>query len=162
MWSSWVTEKGTTQVMYIAKLKDGPKRVKKIFSMKLERVVKMVWWRGTKWNHIKKSVWSEVFFPSQNIDFPFYLKRLLELSFFFMLHLLRTWGFWWYLRRKSLLQKLLFKWIKYTSGGHLFQNGFMHANMAKPWLWRWGSCRYIGGGHIFWSGGMHANISGWG
>jgi hypothetical protein len=37
----------------------------------------------------------EVFFISQNIDFPFYLKRLLELSFylFFMLHLLRTWGF---------------------------------------------------------------------
>jgi hypothetical protein len=27
MWSSWVKEKGTTQVIYIAKLKDGPKRV---------------------------------------------------------------------------------------------------------------------------------------
>jgi hypothetical protein len=33
MWSSWVKENGTTQVMYIVKLKDGPKRVKKIFSM---------------------------------------------------------------------------------------------------------------------------------
>jgi hypothetical protein len=42
MWSSWVRRKGTTQVMYIAKLKDGPKRVKKIFSMILERVFKMV------------------------------------------------------------------------------------------------------------------------
>jgi hypothetical protein len=30
MWSSWVKEKGTTQVIYIAKLKDGPKRVKKL------------------------------------------------------------------------------------------------------------------------------------
>jgi hypothetical protein len=29
MWSSWVKEKGTTQVMYIAKLKDGLERVKK-------------------------------------------------------------------------------------------------------------------------------------
>jgi hypothetical protein len=29
MWSSWVKEKGTTQVIYIAKLKDGPKMVKK-------------------------------------------------------------------------------------------------------------------------------------
>jgi hypothetical protein len=29
MWSSWVKEKGTIQVVYIAKLKDGPKRVKK-------------------------------------------------------------------------------------------------------------------------------------
>jgi hypothetical protein len=42
MWSSWVRRKGTTQVMYIAKLMDGPKRVKKIFSMILERVFKMV------------------------------------------------------------------------------------------------------------------------
>jgi hypothetical protein len=31
MWSSWVKRKGTTQVMYIAKLKDGPKREKKKF-----------------------------------------------------------------------------------------------------------------------------------
>jgi hypothetical protein len=37
IWSSWVRRKGSTQVMYIAKLKDGPKRVKKIFSMILER-----------------------------------------------------------------------------------------------------------------------------
>jgi hypothetical protein len=33
--------KGTTQVMYIAMLNDGPKRVKKIFSMILERVFEM-------------------------------------------------------------------------------------------------------------------------
>jgi hypothetical protein len=31
MWSSWVKEKGTTQVMYIVKLKDFPKRVKNNF-----------------------------------------------------------------------------------------------------------------------------------
>jgi hypothetical protein len=37
MWSSWVKEKGTSQVMYIAKLKDGPKRVNKIFSMISEK-----------------------------------------------------------------------------------------------------------------------------
>jgi hypothetical protein len=42
MWSSWEMEKGTTQVMYIVKLKDGPKRVKKTFSMILERVFEMV------------------------------------------------------------------------------------------------------------------------
>jgi hypothetical protein len=41
MWSSWVKENGTTQVMYIAKLKDGPKRVKKFFSM--------IWKRFLKW-----------------------------------------------------------------------------------------------------------------
>jgi hypothetical protein len=42
MWSSWVKEKGTTQVMYIPKLKDGPKGVRKTFSMTLERVFEMV------------------------------------------------------------------------------------------------------------------------
>jgi hypothetical protein len=42
MWRSWVKEKGITHVMYIAKLKDCPKRVKKNFSMILERVFKMV------------------------------------------------------------------------------------------------------------------------
>jgi hypothetical protein len=39
--------------MYIAKLKDGAKRVKKLFSMILERVFEMVWWRGRKWDHIE-------------------------------------------------------------------------------------------------------------
>jgi hypothetical protein len=42
MWSSWVKEKGATQVMYIAKLKDGSKRVKKTFSIILEMVFEMV------------------------------------------------------------------------------------------------------------------------
>jgi hypothetical protein len=42
MWSSWIKRKGTTQFMYIVKLKDGPKRVKKKFSMILEEVFKMV------------------------------------------------------------------------------------------------------------------------
>jgi hypothetical protein len=44
MWSSWVKRKGTTQVMYIAKLKNGPKSAKKTFSMILERVLK--WYDG--------------------------------------------------------------------------------------------------------------------
>jgi hypothetical protein len=48
IWSSWVRRKGITQVMYIAKIKDGPKRVKRIFSMILERVFEMVRLRGRK------------------------------------------------------------------------------------------------------------------
>jgi hypothetical protein len=36
------------------------------------------------------------------------------------------------LRKKSLLQKILFKWPSYTGGGRIFQNGVMYANMAKP------------------------------
>jgi hypothetical protein len=42
MWNSWVRRKGTTQMIYVAKLKDGKTRVKKIFSMILERVLQMV------------------------------------------------------------------------------------------------------------------------
>jgi hypothetical protein len=42
MLSSWVKEKGTTHVMYIAKVTNGPKRVKKTFSMILERILEMV------------------------------------------------------------------------------------------------------------------------
>jgi hypothetical protein len=41
MWSSWVKEKVTTQVIYIAKLKEGPKRLKN-FLNDLEKVFKMV------------------------------------------------------------------------------------------------------------------------
>jgi hypothetical protein len=57
MWSSRVKRKGTTQVMYIAKLKDDSERVKKTFSMILTRVFKIVWWRERKWNYIKKDFW---------------------------------------------------------------------------------------------------------
>jgi hypothetical protein len=83
MWISWVKEKGTTQIMYIAKLKDGPKRVKKAFSMILERVFEMVWWRGRKWNHIKKDFWSWSVFLLPDYWLPLYLRRLVELFFLF-------------------------------------------------------------------------------
>jgi hypothetical protein len=56
MWSSWVRRNGTTQVMYVATLKGGPKRVKKIFSIILERVFEIVRWRGRKWDHIEKNI----------------------------------------------------------------------------------------------------------
>jgi hypothetical protein len=42
MWSSCVKRKGTTKVMYIGKLKDGPKRVKKTFKIILEGVSEVV------------------------------------------------------------------------------------------------------------------------
>jgi hypothetical protein len=97
MWSSWVKRKGTIQVMYIAKLKDGPKRAKKTLSMILERAFEMVCWVGRNEITSKRISEVEVFFTSQNIDFPFYLRILLELfflfpfsSFFSMLCLLRT------------------------------------------------------------------------
>jgi hypothetical protein len=161
--------------MCIAKLKDGPKRVKKTFSMIWKRFLKDMM-EGRKWNHIKKNFFEEeVFFSFQNINFPFYLKRLLELSFFqyffflffsFFLSSI-SWGLGGFddIRgEKILFQQLLFKWNGVgwlsvdISGGRIFWNGVMHANMAKPWSWRWGSCGYISGGCIFWSGHMHADI----
>jgi hypothetical protein len=52
------------------------------------------WYDGGGENGItsKRVFEVEVFFSSQNIDFPFYLKRL-GAFFFFMLRLWRTWGF---------------------------------------------------------------------
>jgi hypothetical protein len=49
----------------LPKLKDGPKRGKKTFSVILERVSKLVWWRGRKWNYIKKDFWSCIFLLSK-------------------------------------------------------------------------------------------------
>jgi hypothetical protein len=164
MWSSWVKEKGTTHVMYITKLKDSPKKVNKTFSMILERVFEMVWWKGEKIeSHQKGFLKLKCFSPQKILTSPLFEETLLaflSLPIFFLLNLLSTWGFWWYLRRKLFLQKLLLKWLQYTGGGRIFWNGVMHANMAKPWIWRWGSCGYIGGGCIFQSGVMHANIFG--
>jgi hypothetical protein len=113
MWSSWVKRKGTIQVMYIAKLKDDPKRVKKTISMTLERVFEKVW-RGRKWNHIKKDFWSWSAFLVLKYWLPLYLKRLLELFFFFLLFFfffygLSLGGFNDIWGEKSLLQKLFFQ-----------------------------------------------------
>jgi hypothetical protein len=154
--------------MYIAKLKDGPKRVTKT----LNDFGKGFWngmMEGGGDGITSKRIFEvEVFFSSQNIDFPFYLRRLLELFFTFFFFFFSSFllcsvswglgGFSWYLRRKSLLQKTLFKWhdmkwhghdYGYTDGGRIFRNGVMHTNIAKPWFWRCGSCGYIGGGCIF-------------
>jgi hypothetical protein len=119
------------------------------------------WYDGGGENRItsKRIFEIEVFFSSKNIDFPFYLKRLLE-PFLHALFLEDS-GVLMIFEEKITLQKHLFEWLQYTSGRRIFWNGVMLANMAKPWLWRWGCCGYIGGGRIFQSVGMHANIFGW-
>jgi hypothetical protein len=67
--------------MHIAKLKDGLKRVMKLSQMILEKVLKMVWWRGRKWSHIKR-FWSWNAFSSQNIDFSFLFGETLRAFLF--------------------------------------------------------------------------------
>jgi hypothetical protein len=93
MWSSWVKRRDTTQVMYIAKLKDGPKRVKKTFLMILERVFEMVWWRGRKWNHIKKDFWSwSIFLLSKYWLLLLFEETFAAFLFSFFLSCSVSWG----------------------------------------------------------------------
>jgi hypothetical protein len=70
MWSSWVKTKDTTQVMHIAKLKDGPKRAMKLSQTILERIFENVMMEGEKMDS-RKDFKVEMFFSTQNIDFPF-------------------------------------------------------------------------------------------
>jgi hypothetical protein len=84
MWSSWVKTNDTTQVIYIAKLKDGLKKAAQFSQMILERGFKMVWWRGRKWAHTKRILKLQCFSSLKILSSPFYLKRLLELFFFFL------------------------------------------------------------------------------
>jgi hypothetical protein len=176
MWSSWVKRKGTTQVMYIVKLKDGPKRVKKTFS----KILKKGFWNGMMEgekmeSHQKWFLKLKCFSPLKILTSHFIWRDSWSFSFSFSFFIyapsLKDSGVLMIFEEKVTSSKTSFQmaWhgmhghdYRYTSGGCIFQNGVMHANMAKPRLWRWGSCGYIGGGCTFRSRGMHANISGWG
>jgi hypothetical protein len=120
-------------------------------------------------SHQKGSLKLKCFSPLKIYTFPFIWGD--SWSFFLYTPSLEDLEFWWYLRRKSLLQKPIFKWhdiewhghdYGYTDDEHIFQNKVMQANTTKLWLWRCESCGYIDGGRIFRSGGMHTNISMWG
>jgi hypothetical protein len=124
MWSSWIKTKGTTQVMYIAKLKDDPKRAKKT----LNDFGKGFWNGMMKGEKItsKKIFEVEVFFSSQNIDFPFIwgdswsfsFSSSFSFSFFLSFSILFLSFFYapsledlvvlWYLRRKFTSSKTFF------------------------------------------------------
>jgi hypothetical protein len=63
--------KGTTQVMYIAKLKDGPKGFKKIFSMILKGFLKWYDEGGEMESHQKEFLKLNYFSPLKILTFPF-------------------------------------------------------------------------------------------
>jgi hypothetical protein len=91
------------------------------------------WYDGGGENGItsKRIFEVEVFFSSQNIDFPFYLMRLLELflfSFFFFLFLL----FFYAPSVEDLGVLMIFK-EKITSSKTSFQLAWH--GMAWSWLW---------------------------
>jgi hypothetical protein len=150
---------------------------------KISQWFKKGFWNGMmegvgEWNHIKKNFWSWSVLLLSKYWLPLLFEGTLGAFclFFFSILFLPLFPFflcsvsWWLggfddIRgEKLLLQQLLFKgngvdWLSVDIGdGHISQNGVMHANMAKPWSWRWESCGYIGGGCIFRSRGMHADI----
>jgi hypothetical protein len=68
--------------MYIAKLKDGPKRVEKIFSMILERGFEMVWWRGKMESLQNEFLKLKCFSPLKILTSPFIWRDYWSFSFF--------------------------------------------------------------------------------
>jgi hypothetical protein len=169
MWSSWVKEKGTTLVMYIVKLKDGPKRVKK--SSQWSR--KGFWngmMEGEKIESYKKEFSELKCFSSLKIlASPFIWRDSWSFLSFFSFSILSlplflsfilcsvSWGHGCFddIRGEKLLfQQLIFKrngvdWLSVDiDGGRIFWNGVMHGNMAKPWSWRWGLWIYRWWTHI--------------
>jgi hypothetical protein len=136
MWSSWVKIKDTTQVMHIAKLKDGSKRATKFSQTILERVLKMVWWRRRKWTHVKR-FWSWNVFLLSKYWFPLFIYRdswsfsfsflffqyFLFLSFFSRLRLFEDFGILMINEEKNTLQKFLFRWNVMEWLSHDYGNG---------------------------------------
>jgi hypothetical protein len=131
MWSSWVKRNGTIQVMYIVKLKDGPKRAKKTLSMILERVFEMVWWRGRKWNHIKKDLWSWSFFLLSKYWLPLLFEEIL--GAFFLFPISSFYLLFFYAPSLEDLEVLMIFEEKITSSKISFQMAWH--GMAWSWLW---------------------------
>jgi hypothetical protein len=137
MWSSWVKTKDTTQVMYIAKLKDGPKRAAKFYQMILERVFEMVWWSG-KNGLIQKGFWSWNIFllskywlshficrDSWSFCFSFhslFFQYFFSLLFYSMLRLFEDFKILMINVEKSTLQKK-FRWNGMQWLSHDYGNG---------------------------------------
>jgi hypothetical protein len=87
MWSSWVKRKGTTQVMYITKLKDGLERVKKTSQWFWKGFLK--WYDGGGENEMtsKRIFEIEVFFLLSKYWLPLLFEDSCSFSFLFSLFL---------------------------------------------------------------------------
>jgi hypothetical protein len=145
MWSWLIVKKNITHVMYIAILRDGSKRVMKLskwFGKGFEIGVMEERENGLT----QKRIDVEMFFSSIKID-PSPHVRLLELIFLsfstlifflhlfsFLLHLFIrgwTWGLLKIFKEKTKLYTMNMKWWScgYISGGRIFRDGVMHANI---------------------------------
>jgi hypothetical protein len=90
MWGSGIGKNIATYVIYIAKLRDGFKRVTKFFSNQFRGRVKMK--REREWTHTKRFE-VEIFFSSNDIH-PFIMRDVLELfSLFLFLSFFNTFSF---------------------------------------------------------------------
>jgi hypothetical protein len=127
MWSSWVKEKGTTQVICIAKLKDGPKSVRKLSQWFWKGFLK--WYdRGEKMeSHRKQFLKLKCFSPLKILTSPLFEETLgaflFLFSFFFSLFCSVSWG----------LGVLMIFEEKITSSKTSFQMTWH----GMAWLWLW-------------------------
>jgi hypothetical protein len=153
-------EKGYNSSHVYCQAKGWSKKSYKIFSNDFGKGFWNGMMEGKKMGSYKKDFEVAMFFSSQNIDFPF-LFEVRAFLFFFLLFLIlflsfficsSLWGLGDFdnIRGEKYFSKFLFRW-----NGNEWQKW-----MAKPWLWKWGSCGYIGGGRIFRNGVMHNNILG--
>jgi hypothetical protein len=127
--------------MHIAKLKDSPKRAMKLSQTILERILKMVWWRGRKWTHVKR-FWSWNVFLLPKYWLPLFIWRdSWSFSFFFF--------FQYFL---SLLFSIL---CLFEDLGILKINE--EKNTLQIFILRWNGMVWLS--HDYWNGGV-VNISG--
>jgi hypothetical protein len=116
-------DKGYNSSLAYYQVKRWSKRAMKLSQSILERVLKMIWWRGRKWTHVKRFWGWDVFFLSK-YWLPLFIYRdswsfsfsssfsilFLFLSLFSMLRPFEDLGILMINEEKNTLQKILFKW----------------------------------------------------
>jgi hypothetical protein len=115
-------DKGYSSSHVYCQVKGWSKRSMKLSQMILERVLKIVWWKGIKWTHLKR-FWSWDIFLLSKYWLPHLVTETLGaflflplfsiffLSLFFsMLRLFKNLGILIINEEKNTLQKILFKW----------------------------------------------------
>jgi hypothetical protein len=141
-------DKGYNSSHAYCQVKGWFKKSYQIFSNDFGKGFKNGMMEEEKMDSREKILKLKCFPPLKILTSPFYLQRLLELFFFlpifsilfislFLFKAPSLWG----------LRDSDDKWGEKHSSKISFQ---MKCNgMAKPWLWKRGSCGYIGGGCIF-------------
>jgi hypothetical protein len=148
-------DKGYNSSQAYCKVKGWSKKIYETFPNDLEKGFESGMMEERKMDSYKKDFEIEIFFSSQNIDFPFLFTEtlgafLFPSSFSHFFNASSLWGLGDFDDKRG---------EKYSSK---FSFQMKLNGMARPWLWKFGSCGYIGGGRILQNGVLHANFIGWG